>query len=76
MRSVDRLEHQRRMKQKKNNQPSPDWETEQEMERPEIRFINSTKSVFDRAGIDGRDGINTAKSVFDRKAVFTVGETE
>ena len=75
MRSVDRLEQQRRMTQKKNKAPSREWETEEEMERPEPMFLNRSKSIFDRSSIGGDDGINTAASVFDRKAVFRTDES-
>lgn len=74
MRSVDRLEQQRRMKRQKRNLPPPDEETEEEMEFPKFIPLNKNKSAFD----DGPDrtfgGINTAPSIFDRKAAIRTDE--
>ena len=70
MRSIDRLEQQRRIKRQKNQQPPPDEETEEEMERPRPAFLNKNKSAFDNGSGNGQGGINTMPSVFDRHAVF------
>lgn len=70
MRSIDRLEQQRRMKRQKNNLPPPDMELEEELESPHPLFLNRNKSVFDSGTGNGQGGINTAPSVFDRGAVF------
>lgn len=70
MRSIDRLEQQRRVKQQKNKFPPPDEETEEEMDRPVPLFLNRNKSAFDSGTGNGQDGINNAPSVFDRQAVF------
>ena len=77
MRSVDRLEQQRRMKrQRKQNLPVAEEELEEEMERPHPMFLNRNKSVFDTGAGNGQDGINTAPSVFDRQAVFRVQRSD
>ena len=70
MRSIDRLEQQRRVKQQKSKFPPPDEEMEEEVERPAHMFLNRNKSVFDTGTGNGQDGINNAPSVFDRQAVF------
>lgn len=73
MRSVDRLEQQRRVKrQRKQNLPVVEEELEEEMERPQPMFLNRNKSVFDTGTGNGQGGINTTPSVFDRQAVFHV----
>lgn len=74
MRSIDRLEQQRRMKRLKNNLPPPEEEMEQEMERPRPIFLNRNRSAFDTGTGNGQSGINTAPSVFDRQAVFRSGD--
>ena len=79
MRSVDRLEQQRRMKQqKRKNSLLTDEEAEEEMERPKPMFLNRNKSAFDSGTGNGQGGINNAPSVFDRQAVFrtSFGENE
>lgn len=68
MRSIDRLEQQRRMKRQKQNLPPPDEETEEEMEPPKFVPLNRMQSAF--GGVDGAKGLNTAPSVFDAQAVF------
>ena len=70
MRSIDRLEQQRRVRQQKNNLTRPDEEMEEEVERPVPMFLNRNKSAFDTGTGNGQDGINNAPSVFDRQAVF------
>ena len=70
MRSVDRLEQQRRMKQQKQNLPLPDEETEEEMEFPKFVPLNKNKSAFDNGPDKTFGGINTAPSVFDRQTVM------
>lgn len=67
----ERIDKTRRDKTK--NLPDPDEETEEEMQRPPLSFLNSRKSVFDASSINGAEGINTALSVFDKKAVFRTG---
>ena len=74
MRSIDRLEQQRRMKRQKNNLPPPDEEMEEEMDRPRPLFLNKNRSAFDTGAGNGQGGINTAPSAFDRHAVFRTGE--
>ena len=74
MRSIDRLEQQRRMKRRKNNIPPPEDEMEEEMDRPRPFFLNKNRSAFDTGTGNGQGGINTAPSVFDRQAVFRTGE--
>lgn len=70
MRSIDRLEQQRRVKKQKKNLPPPDEEMEEEMDRPAFLFLNRNKSAFDSGTGNGQGGINNAPSVFDRQAVF------
>ena len=70
MRSVDRLEQQKRIKRQKKNLPPPDEEMEEEMERPRFIPLNERKCVFDGGADKTFGGINSAPSVFDRKAVF------
>ena len=70
MRSVDRLEQQKRIKRQKKNLPPPDEEMEEEMECPRFIPLNERKSVFDSGAGKTFGGINSAPSVFDRKAVF------
>ena len=71
MRSLDRLEQQRRVKkQNKATQPPPEWEMEEELEFPRFLPLNRTKSAFDNGADQTFGGINTEKSVFDKTAVF------
>ena len=70
MRSVDRLEQQKRLRRQKNSVPPPDEETEEELERPRFIPLNQSKSAFDDGAEKTFGGINTAPSAFDRKAVF------
>ena len=70
MRSVDRLEQQKRIRQRKRNLPPPDEEMEEELERPRFVPLNAAKSAFDHDAAQTFGGINSAPSVFDRKAVF------
>ena len=63
----------KKQKLNKQNLPQPDEETEEEMERPPLAFLNRQKSVFDNTSINGAGGINTELSVFDKKAVFRIG---
>ena len=74
MRSIDRLEQQRRMKRQKNSIPPPDEETEEEMAFPKFIPLNKTKSAFDDSPDKTFGGINTAPSVFDRKAAIRTDE--
>ena len=70
MRSVDRLEQQKRLKRQRQNVPPPDEETEEELARPRFVPLNKEKDVFDRGAVQTFGGLNTAPSVFDRTAVF------
>lgn len=70
MRSIDRLEQQKRIKRQKKNLPPPDEEMEEESERPRFIPLNERKSVFDGGAGKTFGGINSVPSVFDRKAVF------
>lgn len=72
MRSVDRLDQQRRMKQRKRAVPPPDEETEDELAWPEFIPLNRTKSAFDAGADRNFGGINTAPSVFEKTTVFHV----
>lgn len=74
MRSLDRLEQQKRMKRQKKNIPPPDEETEEEMNFPKFVPLNRAKSAFDDDSGKTFGGINTAPSVFDRGAVFHTEE--
>ncbi len=74
MRSVDRLEQQKRLKRQKRNLPPPDEETEEEMERPRFTALNVAKNAFDADAENTFGGINTAPSVFDRGSVFRTGD--
>lgn len=71
MRSIDRLEQQRRLKQQKKNLPPPDEEMEEEMEFPKFRPLNQSKSAFDENLDKNFGGINTAPSIFEKTAVFS-----
>jgi len=55
------------------NLPEPDEETEEEIQRPPLAFLNRQKSAFDSSSINGAGGINSELSVFDKKAVFRTG---
>ncbi|MBP1577131.1 MAG: hypothetical protein J6C75_01480 [Oscillospiraceae bacterium] len=55
------------------NLPEPDEETEEEIQRPPLAFLNRQKSAFDSSSINGAGGINSEPSVFDKKAVFRTG---
>lgn len=70
MRSIDRLEQQRRVKQQKRNLPPPDEEIEDELELPRFVPLNQSKSAFDSGTERAFGGINTAPSVFSRTALF------
>ncbi len=71
MRSIDRLEQNRRMKKlKARSAPPPDEEMEDEMELRPFAPINTAASIFDRDNEKRFGGINTAPSIFDRKAIF------
>lgn len=74
MRSVDRLEQQKRLKRQKQSLPPPDEETEEELERPCFLPLNRMKTTFDSGSEKTFGGINSAPSVFDRKAVFRTNE--
>jgi len=74
MRSIDRLEQQRRIKQQKRNLPPPDEEMEEEMEHPKFIPLNKAKSAFDDGPGKTFGGINTAPSVFDRQATIRTDE--
>lgn len=73
MRSLDRLEQQKRLKRQKKNLPPPDEEMEEELERPRFLPLNQSKTAFDRSAEKAFGGINSTPSVFDRKAVFHTG---
>lgn len=70
MRSLERLEQQKRLKRQKRNLPPPDEETEEELEQPRFVPLNQAKTAFDDGAEKAFGGINSAPSVFDRKAVF------
>jgi len=71
MRSIERLEQNRRMRDlKARSAPTPPPDMEEEMELRPFAPINTDVSIFDR-GIEKRfGGINTAPSIFDKKATF------
>lgn len=70
MRSVDRLEQQRRIERQKKDRQPPDEEIEEEMEFPRFVPLDVQKSLFDRDAEKTFGGLNTAPSVFDQSAVF------
>ncbi len=71
MRSVDRLEHQRRIKKEtRKSLPSPDEEMEEEMDRPDFVPLNKNRSIFENTTEKTFGGINTELSVFDKKAAI------
>ena len=75
MRSVDRLEQQRRRKrQQRHNTPAPDETLEDELEHPRALPLTQQKSVFDAGADRSLGGINTAPSVFDRSAAIRTDE--
>lgn len=76
MRSVDRLEKNRRMEEQKRRQRPPELpdEMEEEMEFPPYQSLDRQKNVFDRDMEKRWGGINTELSVFDKKAVFRTGK--
>lgn len=70
MRTVERLEKQRKLRQQKRNLPQPDEEMEEELERPSFVPLNQKKSMFDSGADKTFGGINTAPSIFSKTAVF------
>lgn len=70
MRSLERLEQQKRIKRQKKDLPPPDEETEEELELPRFVPLNKAKSAFDGGADRTFGGINSAPSVFDKGAVF------
>ena len=70
MRSLERLEQQKRLKRQRRNVPPPDEEMEEELERPRFIPLNKAKNAFDDNAVRTFSGLNTAPSVFDRTAVF------
>nr|DAI66056.1 MAG TPA: hypothetical protein [Caudoviricetes sp.] len=70
MRSLDRLEQQKRLRRQKENLPQPDEELEEELELPRFIPLNQRKSAFDDSAGRSFGGINTAQSVFDRQAAI------
>ena len=70
MGSLDRLEQQKRLEQRRRNQPQPDEEIEEELELPRALPLNRTERIFDRDAEKTFGGINTVPSVFDHSAVF------
>lgn len=74
MRSLERLEQQKRIKRRKKNLPPPDEETEEELELPRFVPLNKAKSAFDGGPDRTFGGINSAPSVFDKGAVFHTEE--
>ena len=70
MRSLDRLEQQKRLRRQKENRPQPDEELEEEVELPRFIPLNQRKSTFDDSAGRSFGGINTARSVFDRQAAI------
>lgn len=70
MRSVDRLEQQKRLKRQRDRLPPPDEETEEELDRPRFVPLNQAKSAFENGVGKAFGGINTAPSAFERGTVF------
>ena len=70
MRSLERLEQQKRLKRQKQNVPPPEEELEEEMEFPHLAPLNETRSIFDVSADKRFGGINTAPSVFDRQSAI------
>ena len=71
MRSIERLEKQRRNEAiKRANLPPPDEETEEELEFPAFVALNKMSSIFDDSADKKFGGINTAPSVFDKTAAI------
>lgn len=75
MRSLERLEQQKRIKRQKKNLPPPDEETEEELDFPRFVPLNKAKSAFDGGSDKTFGGINSDPSVFDRGAVFHTEES-
>ena len=76
MRSVDRLEKNRREEARRRAAREVPEELETEMQFPPVEALDRARSVFDR-GLEKRwGGINTAPSVFDRQAVFRTKKDE
>ena len=70
MRSIERLEQNKRLKDANRRPLPPDEEMEEELEHKPFMPFNTAASIFDE-GLDKRfGGINTAPSIFDRGAVF------
>lgn len=70
MRSVDRLEQQRRLRRQTKNLPATEEELEEEMDLPRFAPLNRAKNAFDGAADKTFGGINTQPSVFAKTAVF------
>ena len=70
MRSLERLEQQKRLKQQKNKFPPPEEELEEELDFPRQIPLNIRKSAFDDSPAKTFGGINTAPSVFAAKAAI------
>lgn len=71
MRSLERLEQQKRLERmKKRNVPPPDEEMEDELEHLWSVPLNKMNSVFDDGAGKMAGGINTAPSVFDKRAAI------
>lgn len=74
MRSIERLEQNKRLKDANRRPPPPDEEMEEELEHKPFMPFNTAASIFDE-GLGKRfGGINTAPSIFDRGAVFHTGK--
>ncbi len=78
MRSIERLEKNRRIKEAARRVPPADEEMEEEIEFPTFSPFNTLASIYDRSREKRFGGINTADSVFDRYAFFhtQTGEKE
>ena len=72
MRSIDRLEKNRRIEQQRRRRRMDEEpeDMEEELPHPPYVALDRAKSVFDRGADKRWGGINTAPSVFDRQAVF------
>ncbi len=70
MRSLERLEQQKRLERQKRNIPPADEEMEAELEHPRFVPLNQRKNVFDDSAGKTFGGINTAPSVFERQAAI------
>lgn len=69
MRSIERLEQNRRINTRKPT-PPPDSETEEELMHRPFEPLNKAASIYDRDKERRFGGINTAPSIFDRGATF------